>query len=303
MNQVINSHRVYVSREGIYTPARNGMTTTEGATRRASQASDWGRAKSRARRLSPGASTRQPAPGGSAGAATAARLPHLDHPLAQGQRDCPWRGDTWLTKPQRPPSTSRLPTTERRTRPPRRRTRPKGDEAALGDPGKRALDAMKAERNAARANWRTSGPNSTHSRPRPRGARPGYAAERGLRRCVTRHSRSRTRASSRPRSGPRRQGEVDRPCRCPALRRCVGVRSRRDGGSIRPPCRRPSPTAQERPGREGRPVPGRRRRWGSQADRRPTLARGRQAPLRRAQIRRNREARAEGRLNSILGAK
>ncbi len=54
MNQVINSHRVYVSREGIYTPARNGMTTTEGATRRGIAGKRLGaEAKSRAQRLSP----------------------------------------------------------------------------------------------------------------------------------------------------------------------------------------------------------------------------------------------------------
>ena len=54
MNQVINSHRVYVSREGIYTPARNGMTTTEGATRRGIAGKRLGaEAKIRARRLSP----------------------------------------------------------------------------------------------------------------------------------------------------------------------------------------------------------------------------------------------------------
>ena len=56
MNQVINSHRVYVSREGIYTPARShdGMTTTEGATRRglAGQRLGAGR-KQRAQRLTP----------------------------------------------------------------------------------------------------------------------------------------------------------------------------------------------------------------------------------------------------------
>ncbi len=54
MNQVINSHRFYVSREGIYTPARNGTTTTEGATRRGIAGKRLGaEAKSRARRLSP----------------------------------------------------------------------------------------------------------------------------------------------------------------------------------------------------------------------------------------------------------
>ena len=54
MNQVINSHRVYVSREGIYTPARNGMTTTEGTTRRGIAGKRLGaELKGRAQRLSP----------------------------------------------------------------------------------------------------------------------------------------------------------------------------------------------------------------------------------------------------------
>ena len=56
MNQVINSHRIYVSREGIYTPAqsRDGITTTEGATRRGIAGKRLGaESKKRARRLSP----------------------------------------------------------------------------------------------------------------------------------------------------------------------------------------------------------------------------------------------------------
>ena len=56
MNQVINSHRVYTSREGIHTPARSadGMTTTEGATRRGIAGGRLGAAsKQRARRLTP----------------------------------------------------------------------------------------------------------------------------------------------------------------------------------------------------------------------------------------------------------
>ena len=56
MNQVINSHRVYTSREGIYTPARSrdGMTTTEGATRRGIAGKRLGaESKRRARRLTP----------------------------------------------------------------------------------------------------------------------------------------------------------------------------------------------------------------------------------------------------------
>ena len=56
MNQVINSHRVYVSREGIYTPARSrdGMTTTEGATRRGLAGQRLGaESKKRAQRLTP----------------------------------------------------------------------------------------------------------------------------------------------------------------------------------------------------------------------------------------------------------
>ena len=54
MNQVINSHRVYVSREGIYAPARNGMTTTEGTTRRGIAGKRLGaEPKGRAQRLSP----------------------------------------------------------------------------------------------------------------------------------------------------------------------------------------------------------------------------------------------------------
>lgn len=56
MNQVINSHRVYVSREGIHTPARSrdGMTTTEGATRRGLAGQRLGaESKKRAQRLTP----------------------------------------------------------------------------------------------------------------------------------------------------------------------------------------------------------------------------------------------------------
>ena len=56
MNQVINSHRVYVSREGIYTPARSrdGMTATEGATRRGLAGQRLGaESKKRAQRLTP----------------------------------------------------------------------------------------------------------------------------------------------------------------------------------------------------------------------------------------------------------
>lgn len=56
MNQVSNSHRMYVSREGIYTPARSrdGMTTTEGATRRGLAGQRLGaESKKRARRLTP----------------------------------------------------------------------------------------------------------------------------------------------------------------------------------------------------------------------------------------------------------